>query len=337
MKTSLNEKLDLADTLSERKATRFDVQFQINPPFPREIFLDLSGACNHWCNFCANPKSTNKSLLDTALACRLLEEAKENGTVAVGLYATGEPFIHPDLAKITKKAKDLGIEYVFISTNGTLATPKLAAPVLDAGMDSIKFSVNGGDRESYKAVHGKDQFDLMFGHVKWFSEYREKSGLSYKIYVSTVQAAKDPHQFEKLTKLLSPYVDEFDLRHCSNQGGNMYSNNERLTIDPSNLLGSMLDGQAHADVCPDPFHRITVTPEGYATVCVVDYRNFLTVADLNNTTLAEAWNDPKFVDLRRRHLDKNLKGLVCHNCLYNCDDPVYPLIPEVSKKFCVLD
>ena len=166
------------------------------------------------------------------------------GTTDISLYATGEPFLHPGLAEITREAKNVGIGYVFISTNGALATPKKAKPVLDAGMDSIKFSVNGGTRESYKNVHGRDQFDRVISHIKWFSEYRQKSGLKYKIFVSSVQSTRNKDEWQGLENLLSPFVDEMDIRHVSNQGGNMYENNlmRRLTgllyLDPK-IVGNI--------------------------------------------------------------------------------------------------
>ena len=323
--------------LSERKEHRFEVEFIPEPPFPREVFFDVSSACNHWCFFCANPTQKllkGQGLIDEKLVCRLLDEVSQNGTTQVGLYSTGEPFMHKGLARMTAKAKSVGIPYVFMSTNGALATPKRAKPVLDAGMDSIKFSVNAGTRDSYKNVHGKDQFDLVKEHIRWFSNYRETSGLTYKIYISSVQTSKNKGEWEGLKESLSPYVDEFDMRSCSNQGGNMYVNNSTETIDASNLLGSLKPTQLKHKRCPDPFHRLVVTSEGYATVCVVDYKNYLTVANLHKNTIKEAWTNEVFVDLRKRHLSGNLDGLICKNCLHNSNDPSFPLMPDISRPHC---
>ena len=322
------------NNLSAKKSYRFEVEYTTSPSFPREVFFDIAGACNHSCFFCGNAKTDNNVLLDKNLVFRLLKEAMDNGVTDVALYATGEPLLHPDLAEMTREAKRLGIHYLFISTNGALATPKRAKPILDAGMDSIKFSVNGGTRESYKNVHGRDQFERVISHIKWFSEYRQKSGLKYKIYVSSVQSTRNIDEWQGLENLLSPFVDEMDVRHVSNQGGNMYENNLTEEINPNNLLGSLQNNQMNNlknKCCPDPFHRLTVTPEGYASVCVVDYKNYLTVADLNKSTLLEAWNSDLFVNLRKKHLENKLDGLICKNCLYNSNEPYDPLMPSLSR------
>ena len=322
--------------LSTKQSDRFDVDYSVLPKTPREIFFDISSACNHKCFFCSNSEYSINLTINTSLVFRLLKEAAEIGVSNVALYATGEPFLHKDLAKMTKEAKRLNISYVFISTNGALATPKKARPVLEAGLDSIKFSVNGFNRENYFKVHGRDQFNRVLSNIKWFWDFRKFSGLKYKIFVSSVQSSKNKEDWNEMYRQFSPYVDEIVIRGVSNQGGNMYINNVTEEINENNLLGSLqnnqLDNLSKNKCCPDPFHRLTVTPEGYASVCVVDYNNNLTVADLNESTIMEAWGNEHFLNLRKRHLENNLDGTLCKNCLYNVDENYSPLIPEFSRK-----
>ena len=52
--------------------------FTTEPPFPREITLDINNRCNHKCYFCANPKIRKYDALDLKLAFKLMKEAKEN-------------------------------------------------------------------------------------------------------------------------------------------------------------------------------------------------------------------------------------------------------------------
>lgn len=314
---------------SQRTAVDWD---NPRPAFPREVFFDISNACNHTCVFCSNVKISERANMDKDLMFRLLRECKENGTTDVGLYATGEPFVRNDLAEIVAYAKKIGIEYVFITTNAALATPARAKAVLDAGVDSIKFSVNAGTRASYKKIHGADDFDKVIEHIKWFHAYRATSGLKYGLYFSMVPTQLTEKEWPILRDLLMPYTDDENLRGCSNQGGNMYENNATEKIDKNNILGSMLPSQ-RAGKCPDPFFRCTITPQGFMTTCVVDYQNYLCVADLNTTPMKDAWHNERFVRLRERHISGDLEGLICHNCLGNCDKPVAPLVKEYARPF----
>jgi len=74
-----------------------------------------------------------------------LRQAYELGTREVGFYATGEPFIVKELPEYIKMAKDIGYTYTYLTSNGSLAIPEKIRAVIDAGLDSIKFSINAPD------------------------------------------------------------------------------------------------------------------------------------------------------------------------------------------------
>src|SRR3989339_505701 len=255
----------------------------LKPPFPKEVFMDVTSYCNYECIFCSNKKLSDKCHLDKELAFRIIDECSENGTEDMAMYATGEPFMRNDLHEFVAYAKSKNIKYVFLGTNGSLATAQRAKAVLDAGLDSIKFSINAGTRESYHKVHG-------------------------------------------------PYVDLINNRGCSNQGGNMYENNFNAKVDKDNLLGS-LTTEKHCGKCPDLFQRTVVTPQGYLSACVVDYRNYLCVADLHEVTIKEAWHDDVYVDLRRKHVEGKLSRLMCNNCLNNVNEQAEPLVEKYSLSY----
>lgn len=319
--------------LSQKKSERMEVDFNNPyPPAPREVFLDLNNTCNLRCFFCSNPKINKRSVLDKKLGFRLLKEFFDFGTKEIALYANGEPFLRQDLADFVQEAKQIGYEYIFISTNGILAVPERAKPVLDAGIDSIKFSVNASSRSGYKQVHGVDCFDRVIDNIKWFHSYRKDSGLNYKIYVSTVLNSKIEGGSVGLRNLLSAYIDEFDDRGCSNQGGNMLENNLTEKVNPKNLLGSLKENQ-YTNRCPDIFFRSIVTAQGYLSACVADYQNYLIIADLNNAHIKDAWHCDEYVNLRKRHINGDLKRLICNNCLNNCKEESFPLNPKYANPF----
>ena len=133
----------------ERKKRAVTFKAKELPPFPKEIFLDLTSLCNHACVFCSNPRISNKKTMQHEMAIRVIKEAYDCGTRDLGMYATGDSFMVKNLHDYIKFAKkDIGYEYLFITTNGALATPERVKPVLDSGLDSIKFSISAGKRET---------------------------------------------------------------------------------------------------------------------------------------------------------------------------------------------
>ncbi|OGX23512.1 MAG: hypothetical protein A2Y03_05035 [Omnitrophica WOR_2 bacterium GWF2_38_59] len=304
----------------------------LKPPFPKEVFMDVTSYCNYECIFCSNKKLSDKCHLDKELAFRIIDECSENGTEDMAMYATGEPFMRNDLHEFVAYAKSKNIKYVFLGTNGSLATAQRAKAVLDAGLDSIKFSINAGTRESYHKVHGRDDFEKVIENVKWIHNYRKESGLKFGMYVSMVPTHLTEGEIPVLEKVIGPYVDLINNRGCSNQGGNMYENNFNAKVDKDNLLGS-LTTEKHCGKCPDLFQRTVVTPQGYLSACVVDYRNYLCVADLHEVTIKEAWHDDVYVDLRRKHVEGKLSRLMCNNCLNNVNEQAEPLVEKYSLSY----
>ena len=85
----------------------------------------------------------NKKTMNHEMAVRVIKEAYECGSRELGMYATGDSFMVKNLHEYVEYAKkQVGYDYLFITTNGGLASPDRVKPVLDAGLDSIKFSIN---------------------------------------------------------------------------------------------------------------------------------------------------------------------------------------------------
>ena len=149
--------MNLQERVALKKANRADL-YCLEPPFPHTNFLiETSNACNHSCIFCGHQKMKRKvGKIDTNFLYDILQQAYDLGTREVGFYATGEPFLVKELPDYIRRAKEIGYDYVYLTSNGSLATPECIRSVIDAGLDSIKFSINAPERRMYEFIHGKD-------------------------------------------------------------------------------------------------------------------------------------------------------------------------------------
>ena len=59
---------------------------------------------------------------------------------------------------------ELGFQYTFLTTNEVLATSERMQAILKAGLGSIRFSVNAPERETYKKLYGKDDYNTVMKH-----------------------------------------------------------------------------------------------------------------------------------------------------------------------------
>ncbi len=300
---------------------------ELKPPFPKTMLLEVSNICNHTCAFCANSKSDRKKgFVDKEFAKRIISEAYKLGTREIGFYATGEPLVDRNLETYISYAKEIGFEYVFITTNGALFDLQRIHSIIDAGIDSIKFSINGANREDYLLIHGKDDFDKVIENLKLISDLKQSH--KFKLYISFITTKQTVETTEKFAQEYGKYVDDIVFMKCINQAGYMYELNELLAINRDGGEYNVVDG-----ICPMIFNKLFVSYEGYLTMCCTDFQNYLVAADLNKESLEHAWHNEYAQKLRKRHLDHSLEGTLCYDCLKNCVYDIKPLREEYAVPF----
>ncbi|MEG2512643.1 MAG: radical SAM protein [Acetivibrio sp.] len=314
--------MKLQDRINLKKEKR-DELYCLEPQFPYTNFLiETSNACNHACIFCAHQKMKRKiGKIDTEFLYDILQQAYDLGTREVGFYATGEPFLVPELPDYIKKAKDIGYKYVYLTSNGSLATPERIRAVIDAGLDSIKFSINAPERKLYEFIHGRDDFDIVMEHLKYLNEYREISGKKYKIFVTGILTRFTENMKDLYFNLFENLADEIVFKNVYNQGGYMPE------IDT--LLKCENDDEVYRR-CNLPFDAISITHEGYLSIENADFENMLIVADLNKVSLKEGWYGEKIKEVRQMFLDNKLTGTICDGCVNHEKRMGEPLLPEFA-------
>lgn len=298
--------------------------FDINPPFPRNILMEPTNACNHTCVFCGNKyKKRRNSICDIDLFFRIITEAFELGSREIGFYLGGEPFLYKNLSELVMKANSVGYEYIYITTNGALANIDKVKNLVDCGLSSIKYSVNAASRDIYKIIHGKDDFEIVKDNIINLCIERKKWASKLAVYISFVENSINIHEKKILYDIFGNYVDSIYYYTADNQSG--YNENNDLIIE---------SGNQNINVpCEMLFNRIHVTSDGYMDACCIDYDNKMAFADLREVSLLDAWNSPIMKDLRRQHLEKKIANNQCFNCIFNRHDDVEPLNEKLYKKY----
>lgn len=318
----MEKQMDLQERVSLKTAERSEL-YSLTPPFPISNFLmELSNACNHACIFCAHQKMQRKiGKMNQEFAFDILQQAYDLGTREVGFYATGEPFLVPELPEYIKKAKEIGYTYVYLTSNGSLATPERIRAVIDAGLDSIKFSINAPEKELYEFIHGRDDFDTVMEHLRYLNQYRKETGREFKIYVTGILTKYTENLQDKYHEIFDSLADQVVFKFVYNQGGYMPEINDYLRCECDT---------APRRKCNLPFDAISITYEGYLSVENADYENMLIVADLNKVSLKDGWYGEKMTDMRRRFMEDDLGGTLCDGCVHRECRPAKPYMPEYS-------
>ncbi len=292
-------------------------------PAPKSVKIEVSPRCNYRCGFCAlrTREVQPKWDMDFGLFKRITREMREAGVEEIGVFYLGESFMNPRLLVdcIAYLKQEIGMPYVFLTSNASMAFPEALEECMKAGLDSLKWSVNAADEEQFEkimAVSGK-LFRNALDNIKSAWETRSRGGYKTGLYASSIKY--DGEQLQKMERLLAgrvrPYVDQHYWLPLYSMGAFATQREEQLGYRPTagnqGRLGALRDPLP----CWSAFTEGHVTAEGKLSACCFDATANWTMGDLTKISFMEAWNSAPFVKLRAAHLKKDVRGTVCQNCI----------------------
>jgi MoaA/NifB/PqqE/SkfB family radical SAM enzyme len=277
---------------------------------PPKIMFELTNACNHKCIFCANRKMRRKiGFLKKNVFFKIASEAFDLGVREIALYTTGESLLHPEIVDFVEIVKKIGFGYIYLSTNGVLLTPVLSKKLINAGLDSIRISINAGTKESYKKIHGRDDFDKVIENIMSYDSVRKEMGNTVMLSASCVLTKDNLDEKEKLEKLLGPHIDVIKWTEVRIQGGLMVDTIRKIAIKKN-------DDRYSLKPCGLLWNGMHVDYEGNLTLCCVDFNGEIVVGNILKEGLLACWNGPKMQEQRQLHLAGSLNPKsLCYKCL----------------------
>jgi MoaA/NifB/PqqE/SkfB family radical SAM enzyme len=292
-------------------------------PAPRSVKIEVSPRCNYRCGFCAlrTREVQPKWDMDLGLFKRVTREMYEAGVEEIGVFFLGESFMNPQLLVdcVEYLKSEVGMPYVFLTSNASMAFPEAVEACMNAGLDSLKWSVNAVDRDQFTeimAVSGK-LFERALENIEAAYERREKGGYSTGLYASSIRY--DGNQQEKMEALLAsrvkPFVDEHYWLPLYSMGAFATLREEELGYRPTAGNQGRLAALRDPLPCWSAFTEGHVTADGMLSACCFDAASGWTMGDLTKLSFMEAWNSPEFVRLREAHLQKDVRGTVCEKCI----------------------
>lgn len=231
-------------------------------------------------------------------------------TNEIGLSAKGEVCINNDLTAIIHHAKHIyNIPYIYISTNGSLLTDTLAKEIIDAGIDSIKFSINAFNRSNYRKVHGKDDFDIVIQN-----------------FINLLRLKKEKHQ--KLKLMVSFVENDFCLTNPIDEFKKIFRDHfqyiDSIKIYKQQKPQKMLSDATHTRIfetwnkplCRIPFDEIWINADCSLVACCKDYFDSINYGSLLENDYLELYQGEKFKNLMFMLNTGNFpKGHICKMCL----------------------
>jgi wyosine [tRNA(Phe)-imidazoG37] synthetase (radical SAM superfamily) len=237
------------------------------------------------------------------------------------LSGSGEATMAKDLPDYIKAVKSRGLK-AYINTNGAKLNGKFMEEVINAGIDLVRFSVIGYNKEKYIKWMDVDNFNLIKSNIKETMDYVRK--VNSKCNISTYHLITDndklDFEVQEYKKLVSEFGCKAYIWKMHNFSGN-YINN----INPRQKTERKTCGRPFAD-------ELTVRAGGLdgqmasVTACCQTLgppnESKSVMGHLDTETFEEIYFGKRYQHLRKVHKEGNFDELdYCKDCDYLYEEP----------------
>ena len=271
---------------------------------PKSVKIQLTSVCNLQCNYCYNKYIERQNTFINFNDFKdIIDQLVQLKVKQVGLLFLGQSTLHPQLINCIDYAKNNGIQYLFLTTNGLLIKDKLMKNIANSKLDSLKFSINHFSSYDFYNSTNVDAFNEILTNLKAISKYINQNNLSLNLYASSALYNIDnipQNIINFIDNNIKPYVKDHYFYKLNNRGGLI--KNQYFNLNYCNQTQIP---------CPKLFNNSYITTDLKVMACCCGFTNKFQIGNLKEKSFQEIWNDQKIVNLRKAHLNNNLEGTIC--------------------------
>ena len=279
--------------------------------FPGLLSIELTNACNADCIMCPRSKLTRKTTqMDFELFKKIMDNCKGRNLKKINLFWFGETFIYPRLIEAIKYIKDkLPGTKVNISTNGSLVKGDIVEKIIESGLDTLNFDIDGAAKETYESIRKNLIFEEVTGNLRNIMEVREKLNAK-KPYISAtiIKMTETVDEIEPFIKQWENIVDHVGVNDYNTYLGEVEDRNIGEKKERSSAGRFTFP-------CSHPFNELVISADGTAGMCCLDTNLTQKVGDVNTSTIKEIWTGSELKKIRKLMIENKYDLLpICRNC-----------------------
>jgi len=295
---------------------------KLHTDFPLVLHIEPTNKCNQKCRMCCHPTQKRKETNTTDLIVhKAIAEAKIFRPWSTNFFFFGEPFLNKNIFDYFELAAKSNLRNISTTTNLTALTLANVKRLPSSGLNSIHISFEGLNREHYKMVRGKDTFQRAKRNILALVNEREKQNSKLWISITFVRTDETDDQIEQFTSEWRGLVNDlhispqFEYRNGSADGSRRQSISKiQIYRNDGNIMFTDNDRRVP---CRQLWTRIVVTSNGEMVPCSQNIDAELTLGNILEKSIHEAWTGEQMQNLRMEHLSndfRSMPGKVCRNC-----------------------
>ena len=293
----------------------------------RQLDLELVGGCNYKCKMCPQSEGRERDFLSSLpyeLFCSIIEDACQYGLESVSLHGSGEPTLHPQIVDMVKFVKNKNLKCVSF-TNGSLLNNELSRGLIEAGIDILRISAIGYDRQSYQKWMSRDLFQIVRENIRHFVNLNRALNGNTEVHLNHLitnveQLEKEVNWYqENWVKFTQAKAEIWLMHNWSGQFEGPYERDKLVRRMERRSCGRPFSPLLEVRAGGLEKHKAAVV----ACCMVLGHDSQAVLGHLDTHTIAEVVSGDKYNRLRTAHAEKRFDDIsYCANC-----DQLYDL-PE---------
>jgi len=204
----------------------------------KRVVMEVFGGCNYTCKMCPQSNPGRGSNFTRKMPLVEFEKILDNivpkyGAPQINLEGSGEPTMAKDLPKYVDAVKRRGLK-CFMYCNGARLNGQFMKDVVNAGIDFIRVSVIGYNKEKYNEWMNVDNFDLIISNLNELIDYKitNKFNLNVSTYHLITNNSDIHYEIEQYKNNVINKVNSIGyIWKMHNWSGNYSNTNPRKKTD----------------------------------------------------------------------------------------------------------
>ncbi len=268
---------------------------------PRFIQMETVTKCNAKCEFCPQNEIVRDPARMPAETWKKIVDDTRGMGITYRPFLTNEPFVDNRMPEIVRYIKENDpTARVEFNTNGELVTEQMSIDLLEAGVDIMRFSIDGLNRETYEPSRLGVNYDRVMERTQRFLQLWDEGGYRDKVFteVRMIEVPENTHEVQAYRDFWQPKCTEVLI---------------------TQLYQWPWTGQKRHDVVMKPCLKVLdelfFYSNGNATVCCWDVHERAVVGNVLEQSVTEIW-ESYAANCLRDILDDGRRDLIhlCSRC-----------------------
>lgn len=238
--------------------------------FPKIIQIETSVLCNSNCIFCPHKEmQRGPNFMEETIWRKIIDESRDKNII-YRPFMINEPFVDPRIPEIISYIKQDKTAKVEFNSNGNFS-PKVDIPAcIAAGIDWVRFSVDGFTEETFKRSGRGGQFKKIVENIRAFIDERNKQKSNCFIELRMINMDFNRHEHEDFVNFWSQYANKATIT-------SYYDWPWTGQTEPFNAP------------CPKIKEEMFFIADGRAVLCCWDAFARQVIGDVHDQTVEEIW------------------------------------------------